>query len=152
MSKFLLTVCAFGLFFSSALAQEKSLDEIDKRSSRIMVTEGLQKEDINRIVASGTKQRIGFYTALNPDCTASGDVTIRVTKQPEHGTVETTATTHFPGYPKENIRSRCNEHKVRGQQVYYKSADKYVGDDVLDLLVLFPAGFAWELHINISVR
>ena len=72
MSKFLLTVCAFGLFFSSALAQEKSLEELDKRSSRIMVTEGLQKEEINRIVASGTKQRIGFYTALHPDCTASG--------------------------------------------------------------------------------
>jgi SLT domain-containing protein len=32
------------------------------------------------------------------------------------------------------IRSRCNEHKVRGQQVYYNSVDKYVSDDVLDLL------------------
>jgi hypothetical protein len=33
MSKFLLTLCAFGLFFSSALAQEKSLEELDKRSN-----------------------------------------------------------------------------------------------------------------------
>jgi hypothetical protein len=43
-------------------------------------------------------------------------------------------------------------NKVRGQQAYYKSADKYVGDDVLDLLVIFPAGFAWEIHVNLNVR
>ena len=152
MNKFLLTVCAFGLLFSSAFAQEKSLEDIDKRSRRMMATEGLSKEEINRVVASGTKQRIGFFTYLNPDCTAGGDVNVRVTKQPEHGTVEMSAGSSFPGYPKENLRSRCNEHKVRGQQVYYKSAEKYVGDDVLDLLVLFAAGFAWEVHVNLSVR
>jgi hypothetical protein len=152
MSKFLLTVCAFGLFFSSALAQEKSLEQLDKEGSRIWGVEGLRKEQMTRVVVSGTKQRIGFFTALNPDCTSSGDVNIRVTKQPEHGTTETGATTNFPNYPKENLRARCNEHKVRGQQIYYKSAEKYVGDDELDLLVLFPAGFAWEVHVNISVR
>jgi hypothetical protein len=102
-----------GLFFSSAVAQEKSLEDIDKRTRRIMATEGLQKEEINRVVASGTKQRIGFFTALNPDCTASGDVNVRVTKQPEHGTVDMSSGTNFPGYPKENIRSRCNEQGSR---------------------------------------
>jgi hypothetical protein len=50
------------------------------------------------------------------------------------------------------VRARCNEHKVRGQQVYYKSAEKYVGDDELELLILFPAGFAWEVQVGISVR
>src|SRR5689334_23158397 len=65
----------------------------------------------------------------------------------------TTATTSFwPGYPKENIRAKCNEHKVRGVQVNYKSAEKYVGDDAFDLLVLFPAGTAWEVHYDVSVR
>jgi hypothetical protein len=152
MSKFLLTLCAFGLFLSSALAQEKSIEELDKRSGRIMAVEGLQKERVNRVVASGAKQRIGFFTALNPDCTSSGEVSVRITKQPEHGTTETAATTSFPSYPKENLRARCNEHKVRGQQVYYKSAEKYVGDDELELLILFPAGFAWEVQVGISVR
>jgi hypothetical protein len=27
-----------------------------------------------------------------------------------------------------------------------------VGDDALDLLVLFPSGFAWEVHYDVSVR
>jgi hypothetical protein len=33
-----------------------------------------------------------------------------------------------------------------------KSAEKYVGDDAFDVLVLFPGGFAWEVHFDISVR
>ena len=36
--------------------------------------------------------------------------------------------------------------------IYYKSADKYVGDDELELLILFPGGFAWEHHYKLSVR
>jgi hypothetical protein len=152
MSRFLFTVCAFGLFFSSALAQEKSLEQLDKESNRIWAAEGLQQEQATRVVPSGTSQRIGGFTALNPDCTASGDVNVRVTKQPEHGTVEVRPGSFFPGYPKDNLRSKCNQHKVRGQEIHYKSAEKYVGDDTLDLLVLFPGGFARELHVNLSVR
>jgi hypothetical protein len=32
-------------------------------------------------------------------------------------------------------------------QVNYKTAEKYVGDDALDLLILFPAAFAWN-HVR----
>jgi hypothetical protein len=50
MKNLLLAVLAFGLLSSSAFAQE-----------------GLEKRQITRVVASGTNQRIGFFTALNPD-------------------------------------------------------------------------------------
>jgi hypothetical protein len=132
MKSLLLTVLAFGLS-SSAFAQE-----------------GLQKKQFTRVVASGAKQGIGFYTSLNPDCTAIRDVNIRVTKQPEHGSTETTTAINFPGYPKESSHYKCNDHKVRGMQVNYKSAEKYVGNDELELLVLFPNGFAWEVHYDIK--
>src|SRR5207249_3488325 len=135
MKNLLLTVLAFGLLSSSAFAQE-----------------GLEKKQFTRVVASGTNQRIGFFHALHPDCTASGNVNIRVTKQPEHGSTETITAINFPTYPKENIRSKCNDHRVRGMQVNYKSAEKYVGSDQLELLILFPAGTAWEVHYDISVR
>src|SRR5215472_1505546 len=89
MSKFLLlTASAFGLLFSSALAQEKSLDEHDRESNRIWGAEGLQRLQFARTVPSGANQRIEFITALNPDCTSSGDVDVRVTKQPEHGKLD----------------------------------------------------------------
>ena len=143
MSKFLLTVCAFGLLLSSAFAEEKSPEQYREESNPI----GLQKMDWTRIVASGTNQRIGFFYAVNPDCSASGDINIRVTKQPEHGAVETTAATDFPNFERENIRYRCNQQKVRGQQVNYKSTEKYTGSDTLELLVLFPGGFGEEVHI-----
>jgi hypothetical protein len=126
---------------SAASAQEKSPEQYPEERP----LEGQEK----RVVASGITQRIDFYAALNPDCSAIGDVNVRVTKQPEHGTVETVATTDYP--PKENIRSKCNDHKVRGVQFNYKSAEKYVGSDELELLVLFP-GFAWKVRYNIDVR
>jgi hypothetical protein len=114
--------------------------------------EGQENQTFTRVVASGTKQRMGFFHALHPDCTATGDVNVRVTKQPEHGTVETVGTTGYARYPKENIRSKCNQHKVKGMLVNYKSAEKYTGNDEFDLLVLYPGGFASELHYDISVR
>jgi hypothetical protein len=120
MKNLLLTVLAFGLLLSSPFAEE-----------------GLEKKQFSRVVPSRTNQRIGFYTALNPDCTAQqGNFSIRVTKTPEHGSVETIDTMNFPSYSKENIRAKCNQHKVKGIQVNYKSEDKYVGTDELELLAL----------------
>jgi hypothetical protein len=55
MSKFLLTVCALGLLSSSAFAQEKSPEQM------------LEKQQLARVVTSGTNQRIGFFYAVNPD-------------------------------------------------------------------------------------
>jgi hypothetical protein len=152
MSKFLLTVCAFGLLLSSALAEEKSQEQYREERSHIFGIEGLESQTLTRFVASGAKQRIGFYASLNPDCSATGDVNVRVTKQPEHGTVETVVTTSYVHFSKENIRSKCNQHKVKGTLVNYKAAEKYTGNDEFDLLILLPGGLAWELHFDIRVR
>ena len=105
-----------------------------------------------RVVPSGANQSIGFYTSLNPDCTSRGTVDIRITKQPKHGALNIAAATGFPNYPKENIRYKCNQHRVKGMQINYKSVVKYSGDDALELLVLFPNGFAWEVQYDVSVR
>jgi hypothetical protein len=143
MTKVLLSVLVVGLLSSSALA---GMDKVAR------IQEGLKKEQITRVVASGSKQTVRFYYALNPDCITRGSPEVRVTKQPEHGMVETAPVQSFPSYPKDNIRFKCNQQKVRGVQVNYKSADKYVGDDEFDLLVLFPGGMASEVHYDISVR
>ena len=126
-----------GLSLSPALAQK----------------EGLRKETVSRVVPSGVNQRVLFSHHLNPDCSATeGHFNVRVVKPPEHGTVQTVSTMAFPYYEKDNIRAKCNQHKVKGIMVNYKSEAKYVGDDAVDLLVLFPTGHAWEMHIDISVR
>jgi len=152
MKRLLLAVCAFGLLSLPAVAEEKSPEQRREESNQILNREGIQKFDITRFVASGKSQRIGFFYAVHPDCTASGDVDIRVTKQPEHGTTEIAAATLFPNFDKENIRYKCNQHKVRGQQVNYKPAEKYIGSDKLEVFVLFPGGFAREVNFTINVR
>jgi hypothetical protein len=53
MSKFLLTVCAFGLLLSFALAEEKSPEQYREEQSHIFGIEGLQSQTFTRIVASG---------------------------------------------------------------------------------------------------
>ena len=70
----------------------------------------------------------------------------------QHGTVETVATTDYVQYPKENIGSKCNQHKVKGVLVNYKAAEKYTGNDELELLILLPNGLAWEHHFDMRVR
>jgi hypothetical protein len=93
------------------------------------------------------------FTNLNPDCGSRGVPVLRIVNPPEHGTAETAQGDDYPGYPKENIRVKCNQHKVGGTQIKYKSADKYTGKDTMDLLVLFPeSGVAWEIHYEIDVR
>src|SRR5262249_20871658 len=69
MTKFLLTVCAFGLLLLSAFAEERSPEQHREESNQI----GLQKLNWTRVVASGANQRIGFFYAVNPDCSASGN-------------------------------------------------------------------------------
>jgi hypothetical protein len=117
MKKLLLTVGAFGLLLPCAFAQDTSPER-----NRILSGEGLRKDQALRVVSSSKSQRIGFFTFLNPDCASGGEVEVRITKKPEHGTAETTTATNFPGYPKGNIRAKCNEHRVRGVQINYKSA------------------------------
>jgi len=152
MSKLLLTVFAFGLIFSSAFAQDKSPEQLREERSHIFGIDGLQTQTFSRFVGSGARQRMGFYVQINPDCSAVGDINVRVTKQPEHGTVETTVSTDYVHFSKENIRSKYNQHKVKGMLVNYKAAEKYTGNDAFDLLILYPDGLAREHHFDISVR
>jgi hypothetical protein len=78
MSKFLLTVCALGLLLSPAFAGDKTPEQLREENSYIFGHDGLQKHVFTRYIASGKSQRIGFFHANNPDCSASGPVDIRV--------------------------------------------------------------------------
>jgi hypothetical protein len=152
MSKFLLTVCAFGLLLSSAFAQEKTQEQLREEKGIIWNHDGVKQEQFTRMVVSGTKSRIGFFHFLNPDCSARNDINVRVAKAPEHGTIDTGIATDYAYYRKDQIRFKCNQHKVRGTEIKYKSAEKYIGSDEAEVTVIFGDGFAWEVHYDIKVR
>jgi hypothetical protein len=76
---------------SSMLAEKSSIANCVGKISLPEMTlksvghEGLQKHQVTRVVPSRTNQRIGFFSALNPACTASGD-----RQHPHHQTTRTT--------------------------------------------------------------
>jgi uncharacterized protein YqkB len=113
--------------------------------------EGYQTNRFKRFVASGKSTVLGFYTALTPDCSVSGIVTIRVVKQPEHGSIEIVETTGFP-VAHTGVYAKCNQQKVEGVQVAYKSTEKFIGSDTIEILALLPGGFAWKNYFDIAVR
>jgi hypothetical protein len=152
MKKLALSVCVFGLLLSSAFAQEKTQEQLREEKDIIWSHDGIRQEKYTKVVLAGTKQRIGFFHFLNPDCSVRNDVNIRVTKEPEHGTIDTAIATDYARYRKENIRFKCNQHKIRGTEIKYKPAEKYVGNDEVEVTVIFGDGFAWEVHYDIKVR
>jgi hypothetical protein len=154
MKKLALSVCVFGLLLSSALAQDKSPERLreEEVKATMWTHDGIHQEKYTKVVVAGTKQRIGFFHFLNPDCSARSDINIRVTKEPEHGAIDTASVTDFAHYRKDNLRYKCNQQRVRGTEVKYKPAEKYVGSDEVELTVIFGEGFAWEVHYDIKVR
>jgi hypothetical protein len=159
MKRLLFTVLACGLLLSPAFAQgSKTRSDVDvderylvEKPPKGRVDPGyLNATRFQRFAASGKSTMLGFYTALQPDCSVAGIVTIRIAKQPEHGSIEMVETTDFPHY--RGPRAKCNQQKVEGVLVTYKSAQKFIGKDAVDLLALMPGGFAWENHFDISVR
>jgi len=95
MSKFLITVCAFGLLLSAASAQQQWTDE--------ELREGVQRTEYTRQVPSGAKRTLENLGVLNPDCSVPEGYEAKVTKQPEHGSAEIVSTQSFPQYPKDNV-------------------------------------------------
>ena len=60
---------------------------------------------------------------------------------------------HFsPATKKKISATNAISIKFEAMQVNYKSAEKYTGSDTLELLVLYPGGFAREVQFDINVR
>ena len=104
-------------------------------------------------VASGKKVTLDFGYALNPDCSpVDGSVEVKTTAEPAQGAIEVVFGHRFPNYAKTNVRFKCNDKKTRGLLINYKSKEGYVGPDAFDILVLYPSGYAREVHYNVNVR
>jgi hypothetical protein len=146
MSRFLITVCAFGLLLSFASAEEASVNE------QSFVREGLRKTDLTRYVPSGISRTIWFVYAANPDCSSQGSIEMRTTKEPAHGAIEVVPGEGFVTFETESYRKNCGGKKLRGLSVNYKSSGGYVGSDQVVILALFPRGYAWEANFDVTVK
>jgi hypothetical protein len=151
MSKFLVTVCAFGLLLSFASAQEPSVKE--PTPDELWAKEGLRKSDVTRYAPSGKSRTVWFVHGANTDCSPMlGSTDVKTTKAPEHGTVEIVPAENFSNFAKDNVRFKCNARKMSGFNVNYKSSEEYHGPDEFTVLVLWPNGYASEAHFKMVVR
>jgi hypothetical protein len=142
MRKFMLAVCVFVLLLSSALAEDALVKE----------PEALAKKAATRYVPSGIARTVWFLYGAYADCSPWDSIEVRTTKEPEHGTVEIVPGEGFGQFAQNSVSAKCNGKKMRGLNVDYKSSGRYLGPDEFDLLVLWPNGFAWEMHFNMIVR
>src|SRR5215831_16903129 len=143
MLKYLLcATAALVLSSSSVFAQEWTKDEI---------TVGTRKVEYTRHIPAGKQRTLENVTFLNPDCTVNEDAEVTITKEPQHGSATINSAEVFPHYAKDNVRSKCNEKKVRGKVLNYKPAVGYAGDDVFEVMVLLPNGMTTEYVYTIKV-
>jgi hypothetical protein len=142
MSKFLLTVSALALLLSSAFAQEWTKDE---------QTAGLKTIEFTRHIPAGKQRALSSFGYLNADCSLIEDTDTVITKEPEHGTAVIEMIEHFPSYSKDNVRSKCNEKRMRMPALIYKGAVGYVGADTLEVLSISSNGLANLFRYTIKI-
>jgi hypothetical protein len=97
--------------------------------------------------------RVYGYHFLNPDCSPQDevDMDVRIVKKPLHGKAEIAAVTLFATFNKDSNLFKCSGRKAPSLALKYKSADNFVGKDIVQLFV-FQNGWAWEITVNINVR
>jgi hypothetical protein len=105
-----------------------------------------------RTVASGGRQRIGFFYYVNPDCTSGGYMTVRIITLPAHGELTADRGVDYTNFPKENQRYQCNLIKSPVINVYYKSNFGYLGTDSTLIETASPIGTTISSIYTITVK
>lgn len=105
-----------------------------------------------KVAASGTPMLLTNAWAVNPDCTPTGTITMRVVSSPNHGRVSIIRGKVFPNFPPHNPRHHCNARGVMGVKAMYVSRRGYTGPDAAALEVIFPSGIYRRGSFGIAVR
>ena len=84
-----------------------------------------------KVAAAGKPLMLYQAYSTNPDCSATGAITMKTLVAPEHGRVTFQRTGVFPNFPSGNVRERCNTRRVPGMKAIYTSQRGYEGIDRL---------------------
>jgi len=103
-------------------------------------------------VATGHEVKVSSWVSINPDCTPTGQIVMRVTQAPQHGRVSIRNAAVFPNFPSSNVRSVCNRRRVPGVEAHYRPESGYLGFDSVSLEMISPGGVYRSYTANIQVR
>ena len=99
---------------------------------------------------SGKSQVVGWWYWLGPDCSAS-PVEVRIVEPPKHGQLLIERGQSFPDYPQDNVRYKCNSHKVFGTLVSYRGQPGFSGDDETTVEATYISGYTSRAKYSVSV-
>jgi hypothetical protein len=89
---------------------------------------------------------------LDPNCSPTGTVTVRILKEPTNGKLETDVGPDFTNYPKDNVRSKCNDKESQVARIWYQSNPNFKGNDEAAFEVIYPDGKARQERVIIAVK
>ena len=107
---------------------------------------------VYKVVRSGALAPMGFHYYLGDGCRSPGPVVINLVTPPRNGEVSEGPRSRRPTYASGRHLAACNGIRVRGLQVYYRSAPGYTGPDSYVVERVFPNGDAQRFRIGVSVR
>jgi len=140
------------LFASVAMLAVVASANADDTWTNEEILAGVKKQDVVRYAFAGNKMSLSNLFSMNMDCSIAEGWVYEIIKQPEHGTAEIVPTSIFPTWSKDNLRSKCNEHKVDAHVVTYTAKVGYKGPDRFTYVEIGPNGLAWETTFHLNVR
>jgi hypothetical protein len=141
MKRFLLTACVL-LMSLPAYAEDWTKEEI---------AAGQKTYEMTRHVPAGKQRALDTFGYLNPDCTLVENTDTVLTKDAEHGSAVIEMVERYPSYLKDNVRSKCNDKKVKMPMVTYKAAVGYVGADTFEITSISANGLAVLYRYTIKI-
>jgi len=103
-------------------------------------------------VPVGKERQVGFFAALNPDCSLAGEVDGRLIKKPQNGSVELEQGLGFTSYRQNSPFSVCNTKQVQGIRIKYTSKEGYIGKDAFEVEFLDPRGADFVYKYSVTVK
>lgn len=107
---------------------------------------------VYKVVRSGALAPMGFHYDLDDDCRSPGPVVINLVTPPSNGDISEGPRSRRLSYGAGRRLAACNGTKVRGLEIYYRSAPGYTGPDSYVVERVFPNGDAQRFRIGVSVR
>jgi hypothetical protein len=101
----------------------------------------------------GVSSAVNFSVSVNPDCSVNGLPTVRVTKKPEHGTVQVFERTDYARFSAQTrLLPACGTKRLPGMVVAYTPGKYYIGDDFLEFETITKTGIDTIYKVPITVE
>ncbi|HEY2677909.1 MAG TPA: hypothetical protein VGI65_13135 [Steroidobacteraceae bacterium] len=105
-----------------------------------------------RVVRSGARQLINFYSSIAPNCESNGYPQVALFIPPRHGQVSIERGENYPNFVRANVRSACNQTLSPSIQVYYRSVANFHGTDAFSVRIQYPDGGFLTDTFNLDAR